>query len=185
MNGRLSIVIVVLSFSFGCGGPKSANLTPSANSETLKKMPDWYLSPPSGEESLYAAATMVSNDVQMAVQKARVQAQAMLSEQLGQKLGSMTKQFREEAGAADNSYMIESTTQVVKSVTKQTLVGAELAKKDIQEDKGAWRAYVLMSLPLGDANRALLEQIRANNRLHTDLKASKAFQELEKELENY
>ncbi len=40
-----------------------------------------------------------------------------------------------------------------------------------------------MSLPIGEANKALMEQIRANRRLYTEFKASKAFQELDAELE--
>ena len=33
-------------------------------------------------------------------------------------------------------------------------------------EKGIYRAYVLMSLPIGEANQALMEKIRANKALY-------------------
>jgi cell division FtsZ-interacting protein ZapD len=47
---------------------------------------------------------------------------------------------------------------------------------------GGYRAYALVQYPLGQANRMLLDQIRKNARLETKVQASKAYQELEKDV---
>ena len=67
-------------------------------------------------------------------------------------------------------------------MTQKTLNGARIDKKEVAAEGGIYRAYVLMSLPIGEANKALMEQIRANGRLYAEFKASKAFQELDAEL---
>ena len=88
----------------------------------------------------------------------------------------------EEVGALEDSELLESSSEAIKVVTKQTLTGARIDKKEIMAEGEIYRAYVLMALPMGEANRALVEQIKANKRLYTELRASKAFQELDAEL---
>ena len=174
---------LIAALVIGCGGPKTTNLSQAASKKTIESMPDWFLNKPQDPSYLFATATMTSRDLQMAIQKAKVEAQRDLGEQLGTELGALTKQFREEIGSQGDSELIESSTQAVKLVTKQTLTGARVDKKEILNENGIYRAYVLMSLPLGAANQALMDQIKANQRLYTEFKASQAFQELDAELE--
>lgn len=181
MRSMMAMALIA-ALAAGCGGPKTTNLTPDANKDTLKKMPDWFIEPPSDASYLYATATMTSRDLQMSVEKAKVQAQNNLAEQLGTNLGALTKQFREEVGFQEDSEMLESMSQAIKLVTQQTLIGARIDKREVMAEGDIYRAYVLMSLPIGEASRALMEQIKANKRLYTEFKASKAFQELDAEL---
>lgn len=180
---KLLVIPLLAALAVGCGGPKTTDLTPKANRETIKDMPEWFLETPNDPSYLFASATMTSRDLQMALTKSKTQAQRDLAEQLGTKLGALTKQFREEVGAQEDSELIESSTEAIKLVTQQTLNGARVDKKEVVAEGGIYRAYVLMSLPIGEANKALMEQIRANRRLYTEFKASKAFQELDAELE--
>lgn len=181
---RILLTALITALVIGCGGPKTTNLTQAANQKTIESIPDWFLNKPQDPSYLFATATMTSRDLQMAIQKAKVEAQRDIGEQLGTQLGALTKQFREEIGSQGDSELIESSTQVVKLVTKQTLVGARIDKKEIQNENGIYRAYVLMSLPMGAANQALMDQIKANERLYTEFRASKTFQELDEELQN-
>jgi hypothetical protein len=47
----------------------------------------------------------------------------------------------------------------------------------------SYRAYVLLRYPVGDANKIVRDQVRKSNQLESRLRASKAFQDLEKEIE--
>ena len=50
--------------------PRSTDLAPAASRETIKGLPGWYLKPPTDKNFLYAPATAVSRDVQVAINKA-------------------------------------------------------------------------------------------------------------------
>ncbi len=128
--------VLISTVMFGCGGPKNTDLNPGANDKTIESMPDWFLDKPSDPSYLFASATMTSRDLQMALTKSKTQAQRDLAEQLGTKLGALTKQFREEVGAQEDSELIESSTEAIKLVTQQTLNGARIDKKEITP-KGA------------------------------------------------
>jgi hypothetical protein len=63
------------------------------------------------------------------------------------------------------------------------LVGSHARDQKFQIDGGVYRAWVLMQLPVGEANRKLVEQIKAREQLYTRLRATEAFKELNAEVE--
>jgi len=62
----------------------------------------------------------------------------------------------------DASELLQQFTTATKIITNQTLSGSEIDKKEIQADKGIYRAYVLMKIPIGKANRKLLDKLLEN-----------------------
>ena len=181
---RLGVVCLSALVLWSCGSSKT-NLTPSPTEETIKNMPDWFLEPPSDPDYLFAAASMTSRDMQVSLQKAKTAAQTDLAQQLETKLGNLTKQFQEEVGVDEDSELLQSFTSATKAVTNQALVGARMDKKKFMAEKEIYRAYVLMSLPIGQANQLLMDKIKANQELYTRFRATQAFEELDKELKAY
>ena len=53
------------------------------------------------------------------------------------------------------------------------------------EEDGLYRAYVLMEVPIGEANKVLAAQIKANEHLYTRFRAAQGFKELAEEVERY
>lgn len=49
---------------------------------------------------------------------------------------------------------------------------------------GQYRAYVLIQYPMGNANRVLVDKVKQSQVLETKLRASKAFQDLEREIQD-
>ena len=173
---RSTMFLLVLGLLSGCAStPKKA----------VENIPDWYLNPPSDPSYLFAAATATSKSMQLAVDKAKTQAQTALAQQLETRLGNLTKRFQEETGVGEDSELLQQFTSATKVVTKQTLIGARIDKKQLTPEKGIYRAYVLMSLPIGRANQLLMDKIKANQNLYTRFRATQAFEELNKELEEY
>jgi len=168
----------------GCGS-RSTNLTPSPTEDTIKNIPDWFLKLPTDPDYLFAGGSMTSRDMQVALTKAKTAAQTDLAQQLETRLGNLTKQFQEEVGADEDSELLQQFTSATKAVTNQTLNGARVDKQKIFPEQGIYRAYVLMSLPIGQANQALMAKIRANQNLYTRFRATEAFEELDKELKAY
>lgn len=117
------------------------------------------------------------------MRKARTEAQLDLAQQLGTYLGNLTKSFQEETGLGNDSELLTQFSSATKSVTNETLIGAKQDDQEIIPEGEIYRVYTLMSLPLGKANQRLLDKIKADQNLLTQLRATQAFGELEKELE--
>lgn len=166
-----------------CGGPSTTNLAPRPAGEVIKASPDWFLKPPTDSEHLFAAASATSRDMQLALQKARTTAQTELAQQLGTRLANLTKQFQEEVGLETDSELLTQFSSTTKAVTNETLTGAAVDQQKLVPEKRIYRAYVLMSLPIGGANQLLMDKIAANQNLYTRFRATQAFDALNAELE--
>ena len=180
----LTPLLAGISLLCGCAGPKAISLAPQPNQEVVDKIPEWLLKPPADQEHLYAAASATSRDLQMALQKARINAQTDLAQQLNNRLANLTKQFQEETGLAGDSALLSQFSSATKAVTQQTLEGARVDQQQVLPEKEVYRAYVLMSLPLGQANQLLMSKLKANQELYTRFRATQAFDELDKELKS-
>jgi len=165
---------------FGCGNSKT-DLTKTDEGD----IPQWYLNPPKDASYLYAVNTASSQDMQMAVDKATTAARAEIVRQAELKVNDLQKQFSEEIGQAENSTYLTQFTQATKTVTSTTLTGSLVKEKKIFKDGNTWRAYVLVEYPIGEANVALMNQIKKNNELYTRFRATQTFEELDKEVEKY
>jgi hypothetical protein len=93
------------------------------------------------------------------------------------------KEFVNEVGGANDAQLnrqVEIATQNV--VTDVNLAGFRREDSKVVAQGTQFRAYVLLRYPLGDANRILLNQVKKNSQIEAKVRASKAFQELEKEI---
>ncbi|MBM3279751.1 MAG: LPP20 family lipoprotein [Candidatus Handelsmanbacteria bacterium] len=142
--------------AWACGGPHTLNLTPSANQDVVEKIPDWLLKQPTNKEHLYVLAPATSRDLQVAMQKARINAQADLKQQLDNRLANLSMQFQEETGLGEDSAMLSQFLTATKSITKQTLQGARVEQQRVLPEKDIYPAYVLRRLPLGQANQLMM-----------------------------
>ena len=123
--------------------------------------------------------------MQMAINSAKEGGRVEIARQLETKINSMFKRFREEVGADEDTEFLTQTTDVSKSVTSKVLSGSRAAKtKSVKEDM-VFRAYVLVEMPIGAANAALMDAIKKQEHMYTRFRASQGFQELEDEVEKY
>ena len=172
-SGLLAVGFLLVSCA---GGPPKGEVGP---------VPEWYLNPPQDPDFLYAPATETSKDLGLAVRKARTSGRAELASQLEVRLQALRKKFTEEVGAGEDSELLSQYSEVIKEVVSQVLVGSRTAKQDVRKEGMVYRAYVLMELPIGAANKALVDRIKAREYLYTRFRASQSFQELEKEVEKF
>lgn len=160
----------------GCAGNKE--LTRASSSD----IPAWYLTPPSDVNYLYGANTSASQDLQLSVDKATLGANQKLAQQLEVKIQGLQKSFMEEIGAADDSQLLQQFTQVSRAVVSQTLIGARVKEKKTVREGNVWRTYVLAELPVGVANKAFLDRLKAQDALLTRVRATETFKELDAEV---
>ena len=176
------IILLGLSFAVvlaaGCaliGGPQ------------IKGVPGWYTDLPDDDESyLYSATVGESRKMAVATKKAKTEARAELAQKMGTKVQNLEKLFQEEVGADSDTELLEQFTSITKTITSETLHGTQEEKKEVQTlENGTFRVYVLMSLPIGAANQAMMAKIKANEHLYTRFRASKAFEELDADIKEY
>ena len=64
------------------------------------------------------------------------------------------------------------------------VAGYILEKSEVVQEGNRYRAYVLLRYPLGENNKVIVAQVKKNAVLDGKLRASKAFEELEREIES-
>ena len=167
-----SFTLVIILLVSSCGG-KSI------------QVPEWFSSPPEDSNYLYATATTTSRDIQMAINSAKEGARVEIARQLETKINSMFKRFREEVGAGEDAEFLTQTSDVSKSVTSKVLSGSRAANTKTTKEGMMFRAYVLVEMPIGAANTALMDAIKKQEHIYTRFRASQGFQELEGEVDKY
>lgn len=191
----LSCVLSALLLS-ACASPKPGTPEAAAQQEkemreqavkaaksTVDEAPKWFAQPPVDATAIFATGTANSSDMQMAMDRAMLTAKRELANQLNARLSSKMKEFVNEVGGANDAQLnrqVEIATQNV--VTDVNLAGFRREDAKVVAQGPQFRAYVLLRYPLGDANRILLNQVKKNSQIEAKVRASKAFQELEKEI---
>jgi len=153
--------------------------------DSVSDLPSWFANPPTDEFSVYSAGTATSADLQFAVDKAVLGAKRSLADRVNSKLSSKMKEFISESGVGENTQVLAESERVTSNlITEVNLAGYDVTQKKIVPAGTQYRVYVLLQYPLGQANRLLVEQVKKNDLLQGKLRASKAFQELEKDIKD-
>ena len=195
---RLLMMLVITSamtllLLAGCSSPKPGSpqalavekeATEKKIDKNLKAMPDWYAKTPLDNNILFASATETSRNMQMSMEKASIKARAELALTVGGRVSTMMKAYAEEAGVSNDP----DVNQIVSTVTSQeainvNLSGVQRADAQINREGDSYRAYVLIRYPLGELNKIAVEQVRQSTVLNAKFRASKAFEDLERKVE--
>ena len=149
-------------------------------------VPEWMLNTPESDTAFYSAGTAVSSDLQLLIDKANLAAKRTLADRIGGEISSQMKEFVIETGDLYDSDVItldiEQTTRNV--IAQVNVAGYIPSKMEVYPLGRMYRTYVLLEYPVGGANNILVEQIRKNRVLYAHVRASKAFTELEVEVDN-
>lgn len=173
------LIIISMSIMFGCGGTKQLSKVEAGD------IPDWFVDIPEDPNYLFATNSATSQDMQLAMDKAITAARAEIGRQVDIRIKGMQKRFDEEVGMDEDSELLQQFTQATKTVVSTSLSGSRVAKQKPVQDGNMWRAYVLVSYPIGAANEALMKQIAKSNNMYTRFRSSEAFKELEEEVKKF
>jgi hypothetical protein len=178
---KVVVGVALVLIAVGCAGSKKMK----APGGGKLKVPEWYLDVPKGDDRLVGVATATSLDLQTAIDKAKQDGRAEITRQLDLRMTGMTKQFVEETGINDDAELLGMFTQVSRSVISDSITGSRIAKQEVGREGGGYRAYVMMEMPIGEANARFVEKIKAQQRLYTRFRASEAFEEMDRMVEEY
>ena len=170
---------------WGCAGTPKTGITPPATKETIKSIPDWYLSPPQDPNFLVATGTATSRDMQLARDKATEAARLDIAKAVETRFEALTKRFQEEVGQTAEAQYLDQFTQATKSVVSTELTGVGIDKNSIVEESGVFRAYVIVKMPIGASSQALLNRIKQQEQLYTRFRSTQVFDDLQKETDAF
>ena len=190
MNKLFIISLTIIGFIFiGCGSKSGPDLSPEASSKTVKNIPDWYLDTPKTEGYLFAASNGTSQSMQLAVDKARMQAVSELSQMMKSEWSGYTKRVQEEIGTGLDSKLLDTFTQTQENTISNQLENVIVKEKDIQVMNSSgtriYNVYVLVEFNTNAAQEKLLAQIKADQQLYDAIKASELVDEMEQKVEAY
>lgn len=152
--------------------------------QSLSATPDWYTKNPVDANSLYAKATEVSSNRQMAVDLAMHLARKELAQQLGARVSAKIRDFATESGRVNDGDFQMELERVGQSVALDINLAGYVRENDaVLAEGGKYRAFVMLRYPVGESNKVVAHQIKTSAALEGKVKASKAWQELEQDIE--
>ena len=143
----------------------------------IDKAPNWMTKLPESKSAVYASATATSPDFAMADEKAKVIAFGKICMAAGGEVDKQSRVFRQDVGetSAENSEMA-----IRAMCRKVDVTGAELVEVKRVSEGSRFRSYVLVALPMGEANVLRREKVDEAVRKTTAGRAREAFQEMDK-----
>ena len=154
-----------------------------AATQTVDELPDWYTNLPQDQHCIYAAGTARSPDLQLAMDKAGLNAKRSLADRINSALSSKMKEFVTEIGQGEDTEVVSEVERVTSNlITEVNVSGYNQKNAKVLSQGSKYRVYVLLCYPVGKANRMLVDQVKKNRVLEARLRASKAFKELEEDI---
>jgi len=191
MKYYLFLILVISGLILiGCSSKGGPDLTPEASSKTIKAAPDWFLNPLQKEGFISHSSSATSQDMQIALDKARTSAASTLAGLIESEWNGLVKRAQEETGLAESSQVIDHFSNTQEQVISNRLKDIRVAQREIMEEKTnngtrIYRAYVLMEYDEGAAQKRLLAQIKADEQLYTAMRATELYDEMEQKVEAY
>lgn len=155
---------------------KQRELDSKAVESTLDNMPDWMTEVPESESAIYQNGSAASSNLSMSRAKARNMAYGQICVAAGGTVSQQNQTFISDTGSST----VESSELAIRSMCTSTdITGAEIADEVVVQENSRYRTYVLVALPMGDAN-ILLER-RREHELQQDAleRSNEVFQEID------
>ena len=168
----------------GCGHKGGPDLSPEASRKTIKSAPDWFVNPPHKESFKEQASTATSQDMQIALDKARTSAATTLAGLIESEWNGVIDRVQEETGLAEDSAIIDQFSNTQEQIISTRLKDMRVARRELQEEKTddgrkIYRAYVLVEYDEGAAHKRLLAKIKADEQLYNAIRATELMEEME------
>jgi hypothetical protein len=178
MKKIITMLVIALFVIAACGK--------NGGSSGPKKVyyPDWWQQQDSAEYvQTYGMATKVNQN--SAYDAAYANAMLSAAQYVETYVKGMVKNYEEEAGV-ENPQVLALTSKVVKAVADAKFSNVMVTKQEtIVTDDNRYQTFVRVSVPKEAVNKNLMNQIKNEEALYNQFKASQSFQELDKEVEKY
>jgi len=185
---KKSFIFTSSFIAFNCSN-SGPDLSPEPTRKVMKNIPDWFLNTPTKDGFRYETATATNQDLQLAINKATLDAASRLAATINSEMEGYTKRVQEENGLGADSDILDRYSQTQGQIIATALQDYSVAKKELLEEKSnnqdIFRAYVLLEWDEGAAHKRLLDKIKADKEVYDAMRASELIQEMEYKVEAY
>ena len=151
--------------------------------QIVSDYPDWCENTPSSNSALYACGSGNSSNLNMSRTRANLDAKRQLADMIDSEISSRMEDFLSSVGTGSNEQIKQQSEVITKNVTIEAkLTGYKQVQAEVQNIGSKYQIYVLLEYPIGQANQALVNQIKQNEALSTQEAADDALAELEAEI---
>jgi len=182
----LTIMLVILFAGIiGCGGGQKIILAPEQAKvvNSTSGIPVEYTQPNDNPDVIEGKGTAISRDMQTAVNKANLQASSEIANFMNSKAVSLRENIaREDAENDDFESMYKET---ISQASSQVIKGAKESFRKIIPENDKFRAYVILELPIGKANKLLLQELMKNEELWRMFKDNEQIKEMERKVREF
>lgn len=148
--------------------------------KAIDRSPSWYLEPPeTTREVVFVTGTSTSNNMSMSRNKAILDAQAQLADQLNALVSGMTKQYMRDAGVNTTSTVEDTEMLTRKLIAEANVAGYRVEKIEVYPEGRYFRTYVMLAYPIGETNTIRAQQEQAQMLRALPEQKAKAFDELD------
>ena len=186
----LSLIMFASFIALDCSGPKTGpDLSPEPARKVMSNIPPWFMETPKMDGFRYETATATSQDLQLAINKATLDAASRLAARIESEMEGYTKRVQEESGANTSSDILDRYSQTQSQIIATSLRDYSVAKKELIEEKSnnqnIFRAYVLLEWDEGAAQKRLLDKIKSDKEIYDAIRATELMEEMEAKVEAY
>ena len=143
---------------------------------TIDKAPKWMNQLPESKDAVYANGTGVSRDFSMADEKAKLVAFSKICMAAGGEVDKQSKMFMSDT--EDTS--VERSEMAIRAMCRGVdITGTEIVEVKRISEGNRYRTYVLVALPMGEANQLAISNDRKRAAAGTKARADRAFSELD------
>lgn len=186
MKKLFLITVVASSILAGCSSTptdtyekRAQNLRErqqAAAEQAVDRAPKWMTELPKSDSAVYENGTAVSFDMAMATNKAKTMAFGKICMAAGGRVDQQSKLFRTETTDVGG----ELSEMAIKTFCPGvSIAGTEVVETKLAAENGKFRSYVLIAMPVGEANQVVkaleARDLRRNARSESD----RAFHEME------
>ena len=153
--------------------------------QTIVEVPKWYKKLPNKKDIIFTAGAATAPDLQLSVDLATMNAKYVLADRINGKMDAMIKTFVPRVGTDDD---INATTLTeFEKVTKNVVASVDVAgyypeKIEVHASGAQFTAYVLLKYDDVEAQKIIINRIKKDQMVYSKLKSTKAWLELEKEV---
>ena len=162
MKNILFTTLVLTSLFVNSCGTGGKDLAPPSKDRVIDEMPSWMYINPVEDGKIFDSATEVSQDLQMAFDKAEMKASKNMAGKMESKMRAATSRVQEELGFGDDSQMTDTFTNTMEQLVNKSLNGVRVVEKKPVREGNLWRAYVLISYDAADAAEQIMNEMKKN-----------------------
>ena len=150
-----------------------------AAEQAIDRAPKWMTDLPVSKSAVYQNGTAVSPDYSMAVSKAKTVAFGKICMSAGGRVNQQSKIYRTDSENASTEF---SELAIKTYCPGVDISGVEVAAEGIKviPENGRFRAYVLIALPIGEANGIQKVTDARNQRRLAETRSRESFKEMER-----